>query len=149
MKIAIATDHNGVNEKQIIIKELGSYEIIDMSTDNTPIDDYPDFAFRVATSVVNKEASLGILLCGTGIGMSIAANKVKGARCAHCSNIEQAHLAREHNNANIIALSYKQDINELIAMIKEFLTTQFSTDERHLRRVNKIIDYENGAYNEL
>lgn len=149
MKIAIATDHNGVNEKKELMTILKDVEIIDMSTDNTSTDDYPDFAFRVATTVVNKEVDLGVLMCGTGIGMSIAANKVKGIRCAHCSSIDQAHLAREHNNANIIALSYKQDINELAAMIEEFLKTPFSTEERHSRRVNKIINYENGEYNEL
>ncbi len=149
MKIAIATDHNGVDEKKEIIKSLNNYEVVDMSTDNTPIDDYPDFAFKVAESVANKEVDLGVLLCGTGIGMSIAANKVKGIRCAHCSSIEQAHLAREHNNANIIALSYKQDLKELTKMIEEFLITPASQDERHQRRVNKIISYEDGTYNEL
>lgn len=149
MKIAIATDHNGVNEKKEIIAKLSEYEFIDLSTDNTPIDDYPDFAFRVCKSVINKEVDLGILMCGTGIGMSIAANKVKGIRCAHCSNVSEAHLAREHNNANIIALSYKKDLDELITMIKEFLTTEPSTEERHQRRVNKIISYEEGTYNEL
>ncbi len=149
MKIAIATDHNGVNEKKELINRLKEYEFIDLSTDNNPTDDYPDFAFRVCQSVNNKEADLGILMCGTGIGMSIAANKVKGIRCAHCSNVSQAHLAREHNNANIIALSYKQDLNELVEMIKEFLSTEPSTEERHQRRVNKIISYEEGTYNEL
>lgn len=149
MKIAIATDHNGVIEKQTIMQKLNKYEFIDLSTDNTPIDDYPDFAFRVCQAVLDKKADLGILMCGTGIGMSIAANKVKGIRCAHCCTSEQAHLAREHNNANIIALSYKQDINELISMIHEFLTTSPSTAERHIRRVNKIINYEEGTYNEL
>jgi len=149
MKIAIATDHNGVNEKKVLTKELNEYEIIDMSTENTPIDDYPDFAFKVAKSITKQEVDFGILLCGTGIGMSIAANKVKGIRCAHCSNIEQAHLAREHNDANIIALSYKQDINELVTMIKEFIKTQPDSDERHQRRIKKIIDYEKGTYNEL
>ncbi len=149
MKIAIATDHNGVNEKQAIIKALNDYEIVDMSTDNTPIDDYPDFAYRVSQAVINKEVEFGILMCGTGIGMSITANKIKGIRCAHCSNAEQAHLAREHNDANIIALSYKQDKNELIEMIKEFLSTPHSEDERHHRRVNKIISIEDGTYNEL
>lgn len=149
MKIAIATDHNGVNEKKELIKMLGEYEFIDKSPVNTDTDDYPDFAFAVAKSVVSKEADLGVLLCGTGIGMSIAANKVNGILCGHCSSKEQAHLTREHNNANVIALSYKQDINELAEMIKEFVETKPSTEERHLRRVNKIINYENGAYNEL
>lgn len=149
MKIAIATDHNGVNEKKEIINKLTEYEFIDKSPINTDTDDYPDFAFTVANAVVSKEADLGVLLCGTGIGMSIAANKVKGVLCGHCSTKEQAHLTREHNNANIIALSYKQDVNELIEMIKEFIETKPSEEERHLRRVNKIINYENGAYNEL
>ena len=125
------------------------YNFIDKSPNNYDTDDYPDYALAVAKSVVNKEVDLGILLCGTGIGMSIMANKVKGIRCAHCSNVNQAHLAKEHNNANIIALSYKQDINEIISMIKEFIETPFSNDERHIRRINKIINYESGEYNEL
>lgn len=142
MKIAIATDHNGVEQKKYLITNLKEYDFIDKSPNNTPTDDYPDFAFAVAQSVLNKEADLGILMCGTGIGMNIAANKVRGIRCAHCSDISQAHLAREHNNANIIALSYKQNLNELMLMIKEFIETTPSTEERHTRRVNKIISYE-------
>lgn len=149
MKIAIATDHNGVEQKKYIINALSKYEVIDKSPNNTSTDDYPDFAFLVAKSVIEKEVDFGILLCGTGIGMSIAANKVKGIRCAHCSNLEQAFLARDHNNANIIALSYKQDLSELIEMIEKFINSPHSTEERHHRRVNKIIDYEQGAYNEL
>ena len=88
-------------------------------------------------------------MCGTGIGMSIAANKVNGILCGHCSSIEQAHLTREHNHANIIALSYKQPVPELVEMIKEFIKTEPSDEERHKRRVSKIINYENGTYNEL
>ena len=105
MKIAIATDHNGVKEKKELIELLSKYEFVDKSPINTDTDDYPDFAFEVATSVVNKEVDLGVLLCGTGIGMSIAANKVKGIRCGHCSTIEQAHLTREHNHANILFIT--------------------------------------------
>lgn len=143
MKIVIATDHNGVNEKKVIINSLNeAYEIIDMSTNNTPTDDYPNFAFEVAKFVSNNPDSLGILMCGTGIGMSIAANKVKGIRCAHVSNREEAKLARMHNNANIIALSYKNDINELIECINLFITTEFANEERHVRRINLIKEYE-------
>ena len=138
MKIAIATDHNGVKEKKELIKMLNKYEFVDLSTDNNDTDDYPDFAKRVAEYVVDNPGHLGVLMCGTGIGMSIAANKVKGIRAAHCSNVEQAHLAKEHNNANIIALSYKQDLKELKSMIEEFINTPFSNEERHVRRVNKI-----------
>ena len=120
------------------IKLLDNYEFVDMSTDNNATDDYPDFAKRVAEYVIENPGDLGVLMCGTGIGMSIAANKVKGIRAAHCSSLEQAHLAKEHNNANIIALSYKQDIKELKSMIEEFINTPFSNEERHARRVDKI-----------
>lgn len=149
MKIAIATDHNGVEQKKVIISALSMYEMIDKSPINTDTDDYIDFAVEVAKSVLNKEADLGVLMCGTGIGMSIAANKIKGIRCGHCSSTEQAHLTKEHNHANVIALSYKQDINELIEMIKEFIETEPSSEERHIRRVNKIIELEKNTYNEL
>ena len=140
MRLAIATDHNGVNEKKEIITFLRDkgYEVEDLSQDNTPVDDYPDFASRVCTSVLNGNADLGILMCGTGIGMSIAANKFKGIRCAKVSNDSEAVLSRQHNNANVIALSYKEDINDLKTMIEMFITTEFSNEERHVRRVEKI-----------
>ena len=125
MKIAIATDHNGVNEKKELIRLLSKYEFLDKSPVNPDTDDYPDFAFEVANSVVS--------------------NKVKGIRCGHCSTKEQAHLTKEHNHANVIALSYKQDINELAEMIEEFIETAPSTEERHQRRVDKIMNYEIGA----
>ena len=144
MRVSIATDHNGVEQKFELImflSELG-YEVVDLSKDNNPTDDYPDFAVRVAKSVVNKESDLGILMCGTGIGMSIAANKVKGIRCAKVSSVDEARLAREHNNANVIALSYKENMDSLKSMIKTFLSTNFSNEERHVRRVNKIGELE-------
>jgi len=143
MKIVIATDHNGVEEKKQIIEILKEkYEIIDKSTQNTPTDDYPKFAFDVAEYVRNNENSLGILMCGTGIGMSIAANKVKGIRCAHVSNINEAILAKEHNNANIIAISYKNNINDIINYVTTFIETKFLEEERHVRRNTMIMEYE-------
>lgn len=144
MRVSIATDHNGVIEKQEIINYLKdmNIEVIDCSKINTPTDDYPDFATIVANNVINNESDLGILLCGTGIGMSIAANKVKGIRCAKVSSIDEARLSKEHNNANVIALSYKEDLKELKSMIKTFIETPFSNDERHVRRVNKINSIE-------
>jgi ribose 5-phosphate isomerase B len=140
MRLAIATDHNGVNEKKEIISFLlnQGFEVDDLSPDNTSIDDYPDFAKRVCESVLNKKADLGILMCGTGIGMSIAANKFKGIRCAKVSNESEAILARQHNNANVIALSYKENINSLKLMIEKFVKTEFSNEERHIRRIEKI-----------
>ncbi len=140
MKLAIATDHNGVNEKKEIISFLVNqgFEVLDLSQDNTSIDDYPDFAKRVCEAVLSNQADLGILMCGTGIGMSIAANKFKGIRCAKVSNESEAILARQHNNANIIALSYKENINNLKIMIEKFVKTDFSNEERHVRRIEKI-----------
>ncbi len=140
MKVAIATDHNGVEQKIELIyflNDLG-YEVLDLSKDNNPTDDYPDFAVRVANAINEKNADLGILMCGTGIGMSIAANKIKGIRCAKVSSEEEAFLARQHNNANIIALSYKESIENLKIMVSKFLSTEFSNEERHARRVEKI-----------
>lgn len=144
MKVSIATDHNGVIEKQELITYMNelNIEVVDCSIENTPIDDYPDFAFVVANSVKNNETDLGILLCGTGIGMSIAANKIKGIRCAKVSSVEEARLSKEHNNANVIALSYKADMSLLKEMIKVFIETPFSNEERHVRRVNKITNME-------
>ena len=143
MNIAIATDHTGKNIKSEIINFLNDeYNVIDLSKDNYDTDDYPDYAFKVGEYVKNNKDTLGILLCGTGIGMSIAANKVKGIRCALVSNINEAKLSKEHNNANIIAMSAKQDINLIKECIKTFLTTEFSNEERHIRRINKIKEYE-------
>ena len=144
MKVSIATDHNGVVEKQELINFL--YElnvsVLDCSTNNTPTDDYPDFAEVVAKNVATNQSDLGILLCGTGIGMSIAANKVKGIRCAKVSSVDEARLSKEHNNANIIALSYKENMDVLKEMIKTFIETPFSNEERHARRVEKINNLE-------
>ena len=145
MKVAIATDHNGVEQKIDLIYFISSlgYEVVDYSKDNTPTDDYPDFAERVARSVRSHETDLGILLCGTGIGMSIAANKVKGIRAAKVSNLDEARLCKEHNNANIMTLSYKEPIDILKAMIQVYLETPFTEEERHARRVEKISALEN------
>lgn len=144
MKIAIATDHNGVEQKIELIYFLNelNIEVIDESKDNTPTDDYPDFAKRVCMDIIEKRADLGILMCGTGIGMSIAANKFKGIRCAKVSSVDEARLCREHNNANIMALSYKEDMEKLKLMIKTYIDTIPSEEERHVRRVAKITSFE-------
>ena len=119
--------------------------MLDYSKDNNPTDDYPDFAVRVANGIKTNDIDLGILLCGTGIGMSIAANKVKGIRAAKVSTNDEARLAREHNNANIICLSYKESPQKLKEMIEIFINTPFSNQERHVRSVNKISELENNG----
>ncbi len=149
MKIAIATDHNGATIKNEIIAYLENrgYEVLNLSPSNTALDDYSDYAFIVSEKVKSKEVDYGVLLCGTGIGMSIAANKVKSIRCAHVSNVNEAALSKEHNNANIIALSTKNNINDTIKMIDVFINTEFKSEDRHVRRISKITNYENGTYN--
>ena len=144
--IAIGCDHGGFDLKEKVkahLEEKG-YEVKDVGCYDKNACDYPIYGKAVANSVADGTCEKGIVICTTGIGISIAANKVKGIRCGHCSTKEQAHLTKEHNCANVIALSYKQDINELAEMIKEFIETECSTEERHLRRVNKIINYEQG-----
>ena len=151
MKIAIASDHRGVQYKKEVIEYLLSknYEIIDCSKENTPTDDYPDFAFEVCKKVVNKEAEVGILVCRTGIGMSIAANKVRGIRCAKINSVEDAVLCRNDNGANVMTFNYTDDMNNIKKYIDAFLTADVINDKRHQRRVDKIIKYEKGEYNEL
>lgn len=151
MKIAIASDHRGEEHKKEVIKYLESknYEILDCSPNNTPTDDYPDFAFSLCQKVVEKKADIGILLCRTGIGMSIAANKVKGIRCAKVNSVEDAVLSRNDNGANVITFNYTENIENLIRYIDAFIGAEVINDERHQRRINKIISYENGEYNEL
>lgn len=151
MKIAIASDHRGVEYKKILLKYLENknYDVIDCSKTNTPTDDYPDIAFALCKKVVDKEVDIGILLCRTGIGMSIAANKVKGIRCAKINSVEDAILCRNDNGANVMTFNYTEPVEQLEEYIDAFITADVINDERHQRRVNKIINYENGEYNEL
>lgn len=144
IRIGIASDHRGVEYKKEIMEYLNSknYTVIDCSPENTPTDDYPDFAFKVCEKVVKKEADIGILLCRTGIGMSIAANKVKGIRCAKINSKEDAILSRNDNGANVMAFNYTEDINHIKEYIDAFIDAEVINDERHQRRVNKIIAYE-------
>ena len=144
--IAIGCDHAAYAFKNLIIKHLNEkgYEIKDFGTyDADKKVDYPDFAFAVADSVANGECDKGILICGTGIGMSIAANKVKGIRCAHCSDTFSARASREHNDANILALG-ERVLGPALALdiVDIFLNTPFSNDERHIRRLRKISEHE-------
>lgn len=140
--IGIASDHAGLElkEKAIIYLESLGYQVLDYGTNVNTSVDYPDYAFKIGESIVNNDIKFGILICKTGIGMSIACNKVKGVRCAKVDNIEEAKLTRLHNNSNVIAVSA---LNEnALEIIKVFLETDFSNDERHIRRVEKIIRYE-------
>ena len=151
MKIYIAADHRGIDTKYNIMNYLkaNNYEVKEVGLDNNPLDDYTDFAFKLG-NLVNKDSNyLGILICGNGIGMSIAANKVKGIRCARVVNSDDAFKARNHNGANVIAVGADLDDKTLLEAIKTFLETESVTNPKYLNRVNKIINYEEGKYNEL
>ena len=144
MKIAIASDHRGVDYKNKLISYLTKkgYEIIDCSPINNPTDDYPDFAFEVCNKINNNEADIGILCCRTGIGMSIAANKVKGIRCAKVDSVEDAILSRNDNGANVLSFNYTKRFSKVRKMIDAFIHADVLNDERHIRRINKISEYE-------
>ena len=143
-KIAIGADHAGFELKEKIkplLTEIG-YEVIDFGTNSTDSVDYPLIAKSLATSVASKNPQKGILICGTGIGMSIAANKIKGIIAAHCCDVETAKLARQHNNSNILTIGGRITDSELAKeIIKTWLNTDFEGG-RHQRRVQEIRELE-------
>ena len=142
-KIAIGCDHGGVDLKNKIIKHFkNQFSFIDCGTNGYDSCDYPDFAFKVGEKVSSKEADFGILICKSGIGMSIAANKVKGVRCALLDNVKNATLSHMHNNANVIALgSNDVSIRKAYQIINAYNNATFET--RHQKRIDKITQYEN------
>jgi ribose 5-phosphate isomerase B len=141
MKIAIGCDHAAYNEKNNLIRfiesELG-FKVIDVGTNSEDSVDYAEYGHMVGKLVSNKEVDKGIVICGSGIGISIAANKIKGIRAALCTSIEHAEMSRKHNNANILAIGARFTSFEDIKLItKMWFSTDFEGG-RHLRRINKI-----------
>jgi ribose 5-phosphate isomerase B len=141
MKVAIGADHAGFQLKETVKKLLKrmNIETVDFGTHSTESVDYPDIGAKVAESVSQNNADRGILICTTGIGMSIVANKFQGVRAALCDSVETAKLSRMHNDANVLALSGRFTPADLAGdIVKTFLSTPFEKGERHERRVNKI-----------
>lgn len=144
--IAIGNDHAGFELKDAVLSVLKEYgkEVKDFGCYNTDKAEYPVYAQKVADSVASGECECGILICGTGIGISIAANKVKGIRAAACSDPFSSKMAKVHNNANILALGARITGSELAKMIvREWLTAEFEGD-RHQQRIDQITAIENG-----
>ena len=144
-KIAIACDHGGYELKKDIVKHLTArgFEIVDFGCDSTQSVDYPDYALPASQAVASGECDLGILICGTGIGMSLCANKVKGIRAACCSDTFSARMTRLHNNSNILCLGARVvGLGVAIDMVDLFLETEFEGD-RHSLRIKKVMDIEN------
>ncbi len=140
MKIAVGADHAGYEVKKRIVRRLGElgHSVEDMGTDGPDSVDYPDFAHRVAVAVAGGRAERGILVCGSGIGMSISANKTPGARAALCTGEYAARLARRHNDANILCLGARvTGVDLIVSMVEIFLSTPFEGG-RHRRRVDKM-----------
>ncbi len=149
MKIAIGCDHGGINLKPVLLDYLNKkgIEYKDYGTFDNKSCDYNDYAKPVCKSVVNGECELGILICGTGIGMSIVANKIKGIRCGHCHDVFSAKMTRLHNNANVLALGERVvGPGLMLEIVDAFISTDFSHEERHENRVNKIIELENESF---
>ncbi|MBI5553949.1 MAG: ribose 5-phosphate isomerase B [Candidatus Diapherotrites archaeon] len=138
--VFIGSDHAGFRLKEFLLRKLGkTVSFRDLGTHSEESVDYPDYAQKVAKKVARKPGSLGILICGSGLGMCMAANKFKGIRAVDCWNPHTAELAREHNNANVLCMGGRLLKNSsALAITKKFLETPFSNIERHRRRVKKI-----------
>lgn len=145
MKIAVACDHGAFDLKQKVVSHLEKegYEVEDFGTHSKDSCDYPDFAAPAAKAVAAGQCDMGVLLCTTGIGVSITANKVKGIRCALLSDLLSAELTRLHNNTNMMALGAGVvGENLALAIIDKWLTTPFSGEARHQRRIDKMMALE-------
>jgi ribose 5-phosphate isomerase B len=144
MKIVIGSDHRGVEIKRRLLPVLRSmgHDVIDVGAEGAESVDYPDFAYEVAKRVSKGEVERGLLICGTGIGMSMAANKVRGIRAAACQDVLTAEMSRRHNDANVLCLS--ADLvgeDQMVQMIRIFVETGFDGG-RHARRLEKIAKIE-------
>lgn len=149
MKIAIGTDHGGFNLKPVLKEylEKKGIEYKDFGCYGPESVDYNEYAIAVSKAVVSGEYDLGILICGTGIGMSIVANKVKGIRCGHCHDVFSARMTRLHNDANVLAFGERViGPGLMLDIVEAFIGTPFSGDERHARRVNKIKALEDESF---
>ena len=145
MKIARASDHAGFAAKERIKEYLldRDHEVVDCGTFDESSCDYPDFAYKAATEVASGECEKGVLICGTGIGVSICANKVKGIRCALCNDELCVEMCRKHNDANMIAMGARVIPEEKMEKLVDiFLSTEFEGG-RHQRRVDKMMEIEN------
>ena len=146
MKISLAADHNGFDLKKEISDQLENdgHEVIDVGPhSHDPLDDYPDYAKKLADSVSRGESLRGIMICGSGVGASVASNKVKGIRAAVCHDIYSAHQGVEHDDMNVLCLGSRiVGIEVARELVRAFITAEFTGEERHQRRLDKVLDME-------
>lgn len=143
MKIGFASDHRGYKLKKQLIDELQEeYEVIDYGTSSEKSTDYPDYAFLLGENVSNKKVDFGVAICGSGIGISIACNKVLGVRCSKVTTADEAEITRIDNDANIVAFGENTTFLDALNIVKTFISTEHLQSEKHDRRINKIKEYE-------
>ena len=145
MRIAVACDHAGFPLKESVLETIASagHESLDLGTDSTAPVDYPDYALKVGRAILSGQAERGILLCGSGVGACIAANKIKGIYAGVCHDSYSAHQGVEHDHMNVLCLGPRIVGPELVReLVKDFLQAQFSSEERHLRRIKKVHQIE-------
>ena len=146
MRIAIGADHGGFPLNERVISELSKagHEIVDFGThDGTVADDYPDYAVAVGEALQGGEAEIGILICGSGVGAAVAANKLLGIRAALCGDTYSAHQSREHDDCNVLCLGARVTGSELaMEIVRTFVAARFTGEDRHRRRLKKIADIE-------
>lgn len=144
MRIGIASDHRGFNLKEQLKAELmkRNFDVTDYGTNSDKSTDYPDYAFLLGESVRDGKVDFGVAICGSGIGISIACNKVRGVRCAKVSTKEEAVVTRNDNNSNIVAFGENIPLAQALEIVINFISTPFSDEEKHHRRVDKITEYE-------
>ncbi len=145
MKVAVACDHGGFPLKKIVLEVIrkGGHEVIDLGTDSTDPVDYPDYAEKVGLALQQGEVDRGILICGSGVGAAVAANKMRGIRAGVCHDTYSAHQSVEHDDINILALGARIIGPELVVeLVKAFLGASFTGEERHIRRLSKVSDLE-------
>jgi ribose 5-phosphate isomerase B len=146
MRIAIGADHGGYPLNERVIKELDAAgnEILDFGTHvGSRPDDYPDYALKVGQAIQNNQVEIGILICGSGVGASVAANKLNGIRAALCGDTYSAHQSREHDDCNVLCLGARVTGEELaLEIVRAFVAARFTGEERHRRRLAKIVEME-------
>jgi ribose 5-phosphate isomerase B len=146
MRVAVGADHAGVPLNQAVIDEVRKlgHEVLDLGTDNaSQPDDYPDYAAAVAAKISSGECERGILVCGSGVGVTVAANKVLGVRACMCHDTYSAHQGVEHDDMNVLCIGARVIGRELaLELVRAFLNARFTGEERHVRRLNKILALE-------
>lgn len=148
MKLGFASDHRGYELKEKLIKYFNAnYEIVDCGTNSSESCDYPAYAYKLGELIVNKKVDFGIAICGSGVGISIACNKIKGVYCAKVSNSLEALHTRLDNDTNCVAFGEKTSFEDAIKIIETFISTEYSNLEKHNRRIQIVKDIENGVYN--